>query len=155
VAFLLAFLSVLPSADPSPTGRPGDAVRPPEVSGVIATPVRFPGQARERIAEAALALLASCRYAHVPNEGEMPEWDDTLLDTRNQKAYLHIRLAKARTIKTAAEQKVEVSEMVIVLPLNNGGIWVRSGERAKRFGKYTQDEGVRLQALLKEAEPVK
>jgi hypothetical protein len=155
MGFLVAFLSVLPAGDPGQTNRPGDAVRLPEVSGVIATPVLFRDQARERIAEAGLALLASCHYAHVPNEGEMPEWDDTLLDTRNKKAYLHIRLAKARTIKTAAEQKVEVSEMIIVLPLNNGGIWVRSGDRAKRFGKYTQAEGARLQGLLKEAEPVK
>ncbi|HJZ89267.1 MAG TPA: hypothetical protein VKE40_00245 [Gemmataceae bacterium] len=155
MGFLVAILSVLPSGDPAPRSKPGDVVRPPEVSAVIAAPVRFPDQARERVAEAGLALLASCHYAHVPNEGAMPEWDDTLLNTRNKSAYLHIRLAAARAVETAGGATVEVSEMIVVFPLNNGSIRVRNGDRAKRFGKNTQAAGGRLQGLLKEAEPVK
>ena len=152
---LVALLSVMPSGDVGQKIPSGKTVRLPEVSGVIATPVLFQDRVREKIAEAGIALLASCRYAHVPNEGPMPEWGDTLLDTRSKKAYLHIRLAKPRTIKTVAEEKVEVSEMLIVLPLNNGGLWVRSGDRAKGFGKYAGDEMVRLQQLLREAVPAK
>ena len=45
--------------------------------------------------------------------------------------------------------------MIIVLPLNQGRIWVRSGGKAKRFAKYSPDKAVGLQQLLKEAEPVK
>ena len=54
--------------------------RPLKVDGLLATRVRFQGAAAEKIAEAGLALLKSCHYSHSPNEGEMPEWDDTLLE---------------------------------------------------------------------------
>lgn len=151
---LVALLFPLVAGDGGETIRRGETARLPEVSGVIATHVRFKEAARKRVAEACLALLASCTYAHVPNEGEMPEWDTTFLDVLYKKAHLYIRLPKPRAIQIATSEKIEVSELLIVLPLNNGTIWVRAGDKAKRFGKYSPNEAVHLQRLLKEAEPV-
>lgn len=43
--------------------------------------------------------------------------------------------------------------MIVLFPLNNGGLWVRVGDEAKAFGKYEHDKCVALQRLLKHAEP--
>jgi hypothetical protein len=145
---LFVFLSLLLGADESGTDRL------PEVSGVIATSIQFKDTAKEKVAEAGLALLASCHYWHVPSEGEMPKWDSTVLDLTQSRCHLYFRFAKPRTIKPIPSETVEVSEMIIVLPLSNGTIWVRSGDKAKRFAKYESYESVRLQAVLKDADPV-
>jgi hypothetical protein len=145
--FLVVFLSLLGSDD---TAEKAGQV---EVNGLIATRVKFKEEAKRKVAEAGLAMLTSCSYSHHPNEGELPQWEDIFLDTYYKKCHIHIRFDKPRTIKTAASEKVEVSEMVIVLPLNSGVIWVRSGDKAKRFAKYSVEATLRIQELLKKAEP--
>ena len=152
MSFFIPFLLLFPSGD---AGTPRDKDKPvrlPEVRGVIATQVRFTDAASQKVAGAGLALLASCHHAHHPNQGAMPDWDDTLLDCMNKKVYLYIRFPEAQEVKTEGEGKVRVSEMIIVL---RGNIWVRSGDKAKEFGKYDHDKVVRLQQALKEAEAVK
>jgi hypothetical protein len=152
MSFFIPFLLLLPSGDAGTPRDKGKAVRLPEVRGVIATPVRFSDTAGQKVADAGLALLASCHYAHHPNEGAMPDWEDTLLDCMNKKVYLYIRFPEVQEVKTEGEKNVRVSEMIIVL---RGNIWVRSGDKAKEYGKYEHDKVIRLQQALKEAEAVK
>ena len=150
--FVIPFLLLLLSGD---VGTPRDkahAVRVPEVRGFLATPVWFSDAASQKVADAGLAMLKSCHYDHHPNEGAMPEWDDILSDCTNKKVYLYIRLPEVTEIKTAAEKKVRVTEMIVVL---RGNIWVRSGDKAVEYGKYERDKVIRLQRALKEAEAVK
>lgn len=125
-----------------------------EVRGNLATRVVFTGDEREKVTEACLELLASCHYSHVPNEGPMPDWGGVYADTFNTRSHLHVRLAKPREIKAADGETAKVTEMLVLFPLNNGGLWVRVGDKAKRFGKYEHDRCVALQHLLKHAESV-
>jgi hypothetical protein len=150
VCGFIPLLLLLPSGDAGKPLDKGKTVQLPEVRGVIAGPIRFPESATRKVAAAGLALLASCHYAHHPNEGAMPDWDDTLLDCMNKKVYLYIRFPEAQEIKTECEKNVQVSEMIIVL---RGTIWVRWGDKAKAYGKYEKDRVNRLQLVLKEAEP--
>jgi hypothetical protein len=152
MSFFIPFLLFLPLGDVGTPRDKGKTVRLPEVRGVIATQVRFSDTGSRKVADAGLALLASCHYAHHPNEGPMPDWDDTLLDCMNKKVYLYIRFPEAREVKTESGEKVRVSEMIIVL---RGNIWVRSGDKAKEYGKYEHDKVIRLQQALKEAQPAK
>jgi hypothetical protein len=125
-----------------------DAAKP-KVTGNIATRVEFKDAASEKVAEAALALLASCRH----KDGEITDWDDLLRAAAN-KCFLRIRLPKPRPT-TVNDDKLEVSELLVLLPLNTGSMYVRSGDKARRFAKYDHQVCVRLQELLKEAELAK
>lgn len=125
-----------------------DAAKP-KVTGNIATRVEFKDAAGEKVAEAAVALLASCRH----KDGELVDWDDLLLATTN-KCFLRIRLPKPRST-TVNDDKLEVSELLVLLPLNTGSIYIRSGDKARRFAKYDHQVCVRLQELLKKAELAK
>ena len=125
-----------------------DAAKP-KVTGNIATRVEFKDAASEKVAEAAVALLASCRH----KDGELVDWDNLRLSAAN-KCFLHIRLPKPRP-STIMDEKLEVRELLVLLPLNSGSIYVRSGDKASRFAKYDHRVCVRLQELLKEAESAK
>ena len=147
MSILVAFLALVPSAD-GPVAVPTTAV-----TGNIATRVVFKEADVDKVVEACLALLASCHYSQVPNEGPLADWDGTYSEVFNTRSHLHVRLAKPRTVKCAEGSAVEVSEMLVLLPLNNGGLRVRIGDQAKRFGKYEHDKCVALQRLLNLAEP--
>jgi hypothetical protein len=147
MGILLALLALVPAADD------GQAVPAAEVRGNLATRVMFKGADSDRAAEACLELLASCHYSRVPAEGPLPGWADTYSQAFNTRSHLHVRLAKPRAVKCADGVAVEVSEMLVLLPLNNGGLWVRVGDEAKAFGKYEHDKCVVLQRVLNHAEP--
>ena len=144
MTFTLFLLSLLSAGD---GGAPG---RPAEVTGLLATRVRFSGAAGDRVAEAGLNLLASCSYSQQPNEGELPRWDDTLLDTLG-KCHIRLRFPEPRAVNVMT-RSLEVSEMLIALPLNTGSIWIRSGDRAARFAKWDSARARRLQETLDAAE---
>src|SRR5262245_7463297 len=112
MSFFVSLLFLLSSGDVGAPRENGKPIRLPEVRGVIAAPVRFSDKASQKIADAGLALLASCHHAHHPNEGPMPDWDDILLDCMNKKVYLHIRLPEPREVRITRE-KVRVSEIII------------------------------------------
>jgi hypothetical protein len=141
-------------AQPRPRKPAAVEAVPKEVSGKLLTPIEFKAAARAKVAEAALALLASCHYAHQPNEGPSPDWDGLRLDALNRWCHLYIHLAKPQTVKTATGAKIVVTELLIVLNQPKGGLYVRVGDKAKRFGKYVITEANRLQECLKEAEPI-
>jgi len=122
----------------------------PKVTGNIATRVEFKDAASEKVAETAVALLASCRH----KDGERADWDDLLLAAAN-KCFLHVRLPKPRPIATVTGEKLKATELLVLLPLNTGSIYVRSGDKASRFAKYDHQVCVRLQELLKESESAK
>ena len=104
---------------------------------------------------ACLALLASCHYSRVQAEGPLPDWGETAATASNTRSHLRVRFAKPRAVTCADGSKVEVTEMLVLLPLNSGGLRVRVGDKAKAFGKYEHDKCVALQRLLKRAEPAK
>jgi len=147
MGILLPLLALIPCAGDD---RP---VTSAAVRGNLATRVVFKGDAAERMAAACLDLLASCHYSRVPVEGPLPEWDATYATVVTTRSHLHVRLEKPRAVTCADGVSVEVSEMLVLLPLNNGGLQVRVGDGAKAFGKYDHKKCVAVQRLLKGAEP--
>ena len=146
MGILVALLTLVPAG--------GEPVAPrAAVKGNLATRVTFPGADADDVAAACLKLLASCHYSRVPAEGSLPDWDGTYATASNTRSHLHVRFAKPQAVKCADGTAVEVTEMLVLLPLNNGGLHVRVGDRAKAFGKYEHDLGVALQRLLRKAEP--
>ena len=144
---LVALLALVP-ADGGGRVAPTAAV-----TGNIATRVVFKGADADEVGAACLKLLASCHYSHVPAEGPMPDWGGTMAEASNSRSHLHVKFDKPQAVKCADGVEVEVTEMLVLLPLNNGGLRVRVGDQAKRFGKYEHDRCVALQRLLKKAEP--
>jgi hypothetical protein len=147
MGILLALLALVP-----PAGG-GRFAPPATVNGNLATRVVFKGADADQVAGACLALLASCHYSHLPAEGPMPDWGETAATAANTRSHLHVRFAKPQAVKCADGVAVEVTEMLVLLPLNNGGLRVRVGDKAKAFGKYEHDKCVALQRRLTRAEP--
>lgn len=123
------------------------------VKGNIATRVVFKGAAGDKVSASCLALLTSCHYSQVPAEGPMPDWEDTYAKAFNTASHLHVRFAKPQSVKCADGTAVEVTEMLVLLPLNKGRLLVRVGDKAQAFAKYEHDKCVALQRLLTLAEP--
>jgi hypothetical protein len=102
----------------------------PEVSGLIATRVRFDGKARDKMALAVLDLLETCRHSAPATEAD---WLDAL-------AHCHVKVrypAPAREVAVSGAAKIAVVEAVVVFPLaSKGRIVVRSGERYAYFSKF-------------------
>jgi hypothetical protein len=136
------------------TGGSRPAAPPPKVEAVLATRVRFEGAAAVRIADLGLAMLAESRYEGVPNEGNLPSWEDLSDDVRNRTCHIHIAFERPKTVHTIISGPVEVSEMFVVLPLHQGHLWVRAGDGSRRVAKWSAGYPARIQALLKEAVPV-
>jgi hypothetical protein len=119
-----------------------------EVTGKIdTTRVQFKATAADKVTEAVVALLVSCHHKDAESE-----WDKAL---DPNKSFLHIRLPKPRPVATVTGEKLEATELLVLLPLNTGSIYVRRGDKASRFAKYDHQAAVRLQELLKEAQPAK
>lgn len=120
-----------------------DKVRLPEVSGVLATSVRFPSDSRERIVNAGLELLESCHHSAKADE---QKWSNAL-----DACHVRIKFPVPRAVVVNGRQKVTVSEMVITFPLcSTGYIVVRSEERFWYFAKFS-GSGEKLQESLKGA----
>lgn len=67
----------------------------------------------------------------------------------------HVRLVFAEPITvTVMEERVEVSELVLRLPLETGVFWLRSGDKVRRFTKYRYQMEVPFVAWLREAQSV-
>ena len=85
-----------------------------------------------------------------------PNWDEKVLEVREGKqGYLHVKLSEPRTLKIGSGEKVTLTEMLVILPLNRGGLFVREGQRAKAYGKYAPDLMIRVQEQMKYALPIK
>lgn len=49
----------------------------------------------------------------------------------------HLQLVFAKPVAAnVMSQKIEISELVVRLPLNTGVVWVRAGDRWRRFSKF-------------------
>lgn len=125
-----------------------------EIKGKLAADIVFKGIYADKMAQACLDLLASCAATDVPTEEAMKEWDDQFLKVQHARCYLHIKFHEPQTVKLASGKSVKVTEFLVLLPLNNGGIWLRAAERAKLYGKYDHPSCLAVQRLLAHAEMV-
>ena len=64
----------------------------------------------------------------------------------------HLRLVFAKPVAAnVMSQKLELSELVVRLPLNTGVVWVRAGDRWRRFSKFEYLKTVPVTAWVESA----
>jgi hypothetical protein len=103
---------------------------------------RFPAKSLADGVKASIRLLQSCH-----NESS---YSGAELRKAEQGDYVRFVFAKSITVVVMGE-KVELSEVVVRLPLNTGVIWVRSGEKMRRYSKFEPEENKRFVSWLRQA----
>ena len=117
---------------------------PPQVRALLVTHLGFEEKDRDKIAEAAVKLLASCSSSCTSSEKDF--------ESIFRQCHLHVKFAKPREV-TADRQKVNVDELVVSFPTNTGGIWVRMGTDYRYFTKFACEQCLALHELLKAGKP--
>lgn len=115
--------------------------------------VAYTRNSRERIARKSVDLLASCIYMNPrPNWGASSTAPPGIENARKQ-SHLDLVFSTPQKVEVAAEKvTLDVKELVITLPLNSGGIWVRTDDGVKYFAKFDCIVSHDLQKLLSEAQ---
>jgi hypothetical protein len=118
--------------------------KPPQVRALLVTHLGFEEKDRDKIAEAAVKLLASCSSSCPSSEKDF--------ESIFRQCHLHVKFAKPREL-TADRQKVNVDELVVSFPTNTGGIWVRIDKDYRYFTKFDCEQCLALHELLKAGKP--
>jgi hypothetical protein len=114
--------------------------------------VEFSPEVRAQVVQKSVDLLSSCIHMN-----SKPKWGtgtqpQSIADAQKE-SHLRLVFSSARKVQVPAEKvTIQVREMVITLPLNTGGIWVRTENRVIYFAKFSHTTVEELQALLKGAE---
>jgi hypothetical protein len=122
------------------------------VTGFInGKPIVFAPAFQRKLVNQSISLLESCSYAdfHFTN----------ILATIQRKPYLHFTFSEPRVVgvrvpaRLAPSGKIEVqlSDMVITLPLSSGIILVNSNQDTLYFAKFNCKIATELEKLVKEA----
>ena len=122
------------------------ADRPPSATGTLdGKKVKCPGKGIAGGVKATVPLLESCcdESLYKAAELEKAQQGD------------HVRLVLARPITvTVMDKKVEISELVVRLPLNTGVFWLRSSEsKVSRYSKFAFQKEKPFLTWLREAQP--
>jgi hypothetical protein len=133
LVFLLALAVV--------AAEPGDV---PEVRALLVMHLEFKEKDRDKIAETALKLLASCSSSCPSSEKD--------LENSYRHCHLHVKFAKPREV-AADREKVKVDELIVCFPTNIGGICVRIGTDYRYYTKFDCEHCKALHELLKAGEP--
>ena len=121
-----------------------DAPAVPEVRALLVTHLGFADKDREKLAEAAVKMLASCSSSCPSSEKGF--------ESLFRQCHLHVKFAKPREV-TADRKKIKVDELIVSFPTNTGGIWVRSGEDYYYFTKFAYEPCLEINELLKAGKP--
>jgi hypothetical protein len=132
-----AFLLLLP-------GLAADTAAVPEVRALLVTHLGFTEKQREKLAEAAVKMLASCSSSCPSSEKDF--------ESLFKQCHLHVKFAKPREV-TADRKKTKVDELIVSFPTNTGGIWVRTGEDYHYFTKFKHGPCLEIHELLKAGKP--
>ena len=117
----------------------------PQVSVIIDNKkIEFAAEVRAMLVEKAVELLSSCIHKDLKPE-------ESLQDAAKE-SHLTVKFASPRKVEVPAEAiTVQVQKMVITLPLNSGGIWVRTDKGVIYFAKFKHTIVEELEKLLKES----
>jgi hypothetical protein len=134
---ITAFLLLLPALA-------GDKPAVPEVRALLVTHLGFTEEQREKLAEAAVKMLASCSSSCASTEKDF--------ESLFRQCHLHVKFAKPLEV-TADHKKIKVDEFIVSFPTNTGGIWVRTGEDYHHFTKFAPEPCLEINELLKGGKP--
>jgi hypothetical protein len=117
----------------------------PKASGTLdGKKVKFPEKSVADGVKAAVGLLESCSDESLYQADELKKAEQGD----------HVRLVFAKPITvTVMREKVEVSELVLRLPMNTGVFWVRAGDKWRRYSKYEFQKEKPFAAWLGEVRP--
>ena len=121
-----------------------DPASVPAVRALLVTHLGFTEKQREKLAEAAVKMLASCSSSCPSSEKDF--------ESLFKQCHLHVRFAKPREV-TADRKKIKVDELIVSFPTNTGGIWVRTGEDYHYFTKFEHEPCLEIHELLKAGKP--
>ena len=121
-----------------------DPASVPAVRALLVTHLEFTEKQREKLAEAAVKMLASCSSSCPSSEKDF--------ESLFKQCHLHVKFARPREL-TADRKKVKVDELIVSLPTNTGGIWVRTGEDYHYFTKFQHEPCLEIHELLKAGKP--
>jgi hypothetical protein len=119
----------------------------PQVDGLVAVNVKFQEKSAAKVATTTLQLLQSCVHSS-PSSKE--EWRRA-----RQKLHIHVKFPKPKTVTVKAFGKIRLEELLVTLPTNTGGIWVRSRETYTYYAKFDFRISEKLQPLLRDAVPAR
>jgi hypothetical protein len=117
----------------------------PKVRALVVTHLGFTEKDREKLADAAARMLASCSSSCSTAEKDF--------ESIFRQCHLHVKFAKPREVAVNGAEKVMVDELVISLPTNTGGIWVRCGKDYRYFTKFDYKSCLEIHELLKAGKP--
>ena len=133
----LVLLLFVPAAEPATA---------PEVRALLVTHLGFTEPQREKLAGAAVKMLASCGSSCPSLEKDF--------QSLFKQCHLHVKFAKPREIAVRNERtKLKVDELIVSFPTNTGGIWVRSGDDYSYFTKFEYEHCLEINELLKSGKP--
>jgi hypothetical protein len=125
-------------------GLPADTAAVPEVRALLVTHLGFTEKQREKLAEGAVKMLASCSSSCPSSEKDF--------ESLFKQCHLHVKFATPREV-TADRKKIKVDELIVSFPINTGGIWVRTGEEYYYFTKFAYERCLEIHELLKAGKP--
>jgi hypothetical protein len=116
-----------------------------EVRALLVTHLGFSDKDREKVAEAAVQMLASCHSSCASSAKDF--------ESLFRQCHLYVKLAKPREVPVRDGIKIKMDEMIISFPTNTGGIWVRSGEDYYYFTKFEHERCLEIHELMKTGKP--
>lgn len=121
------------------------------IQGARAT---FSSEQAGKITQGSVALLASCSYLNPkPRWGAGPTEPQSLSDAKKQ-SHLHLAFSKPHKVEISTEKvTLQVRELVVTLPLNTAGIWVRTDDKVVYLAMFERTAAENLQKLLDESTP--
>ena len=117
-----------------------------QVRALLVTHLAFGEKHRDKLAEAAVKMLASCHSSCPSSEKDF--------ESLFRQCHLYVKLAKPREVATRdGTKKIKVDELIVSFPTNTGGISVRSGEDYHYFTKFEYETVLEINELMKTGKP--
>lgn len=113
--------------------------------------VEFSSDDRALLVQKSFDLLASCGYMDAKPKWGAPSQPQSIADAQMQ-SHLHLVFSSAHKVKIPTEKvSLQVREIVISLPLNTAGIWVRTDDGVQYFAMFDHTVCGELQKQLDKA----
>jgi hypothetical protein len=129
------------------------AIEAPNITAVIkGKPLKFSAEFRAEAIQKSVDLLSSCAFMDSHPKWGTPANPQSMADAQKD-SHMRLIFSSPRKVEVPIEKiTVQVREMVISLPLNSAGIWVRTDEGVLYFAKFSHSTVEKLRTLLKKVQ---
>jgi hypothetical protein len=129
------------------------AVETTNITAVIkGKPLKFSPELRAEAVQKSVDLLSSCAYKDLHPKWGTPANPQSMADAQKD-SHMRLVFSSPRKVEVPIEKvTVQVREMVISLPLNTAGIWVRTNDGVLYFAKFSHATAEELRTLLKKVQ---